>query len=93
MLLTKAMAIDHGPQRIRVNCLCPGDTDTPMLRGEAAQLGAPEDRFLAESAANPLGRVGAPEDVARAALYLASDASSFVSGTSLVIDGGFTAGS
>jgi NAD(P)-dependent dehydrogenase (short-subunit alcohol dehydrogenase family) len=93
VLLTKAMAIDHGPQGIRVNCLCPGDTDTPMLRGEAAQLGAPEDRFLAESAANPLGRVGAPEDVARAALYLASDASGFVSGTSLVIDGGFTAGS
>jgi NAD(P)-dependent dehydrogenase (short-subunit alcohol dehydrogenase family) len=93
VLLTKAMAIDHGPQRIRVNCLCPGDTDTPMLRGEATQLGLPQDRFLAESAVNPLGRVGAPEDVARAALYLASDASSFVSGASLVIDGGFTAGS
>jgi len=93
VLLTKAMAIDHGGQRIRVNCLCPGDIDTPMLRGEADQLGETTDRFLAGAAANPLRRVGTPEDVARAALYLASDASSFVTGTALVVDGGFLAGS
>ncbi len=47
VLLTKAMALDHGPQGIRVNCICPGDTDTAMLRQEAAQLGEPVDRFLA----------------------------------------------
>ncbi len=93
VLLTKAMAIDHGRQRIRVNCLCPGDIDTPMLRGEADQLGETTDRFLACAAANPLRRVGTPEDVARAALYLAADASSFVTGAALVIDGGFLAGS
>ena len=46
VILTKAMAIDHGPQKIRVNCLCPGDTDTGMLRSEAQQLGEPSDRFL-----------------------------------------------
>ena len=93
VLLTKAMAIDHGPQNIRVNCICPGDTDTNMLRNEAQQLGEKEDRFLAESARRPLGRVGRPEEIAQAALYLASDASSFVTGTALVVDGGGLAGS
>jgi NAD(P)-dependent dehydrogenase (short-subunit alcohol dehydrogenase family) len=93
VLLTKAMAIDHGAQKIRVNCICPGDTDTAMLRNEAQQLGEREDRFLAESAHRPLGRVGKPEEIAQAALYLASDASSFVTGTSLVVDGGGLAGS
>jgi NAD(P)-dependent dehydrogenase (short-subunit alcohol dehydrogenase family) len=93
VLLTKAMAIDHGRQKIRVNCICPGDTDTAMLRSEARQLGEAEDRFLAESAGRPLGRVGKPEEIARAALYLASDAASFVTGAALVVDGGGLAGS
>ena len=93
VLLTKAMAIDHGPQKIRVNCICPGDTDTNMLRTEAEQLGEKEDQFLVESARRPLGRVGSPEEIAQAALYLASDASSFVTGTALVVDGGGLAGS
>jgi len=92
VLLTKAMAIDHGP-RIRVNCICPGDTDTGMLRAEAAQLGEATDRFLADAAKRPLGRVGSPEEIAQAVLYLASDASSFVTGTTLVVDGGGLAGS
>lgn len=93
VLLTKAMAVDHGVQNIRVNCICPGDTDTNMLRNEAQQLGEPSDRFLAESARRPLGRVGKPDEIAQAALYLASDASSFVTGTALVVDGGGLAGS
>jgi len=93
VLITKAMAIDHGRQNIRVNCICPGDTDTAMLRSEAQQLGEQEDRFLSESANRPLGRVGKPEEIARAALYLAGDASSFVTGTALVVDGGGLAGS
>ena len=93
VLLTKAMALDHGPQNIRVNCICPGDTDTGMLREEAQQLGEDNRRFLAESAKRPLGRVGSPEEIAQAALYLASDASSFVTGTALVVDGGGLAGS
>jgi len=93
VLLTKAMAIDHGPQNIRVNCICPGDTDTGMLRNEAQQMGEREDVFLSESARRPLGRIGQPEEIAQAALYLASDASSFVTGTALVVDGGGLAGS
>ncbi|HYL16192.1 MAG TPA: glucose 1-dehydrogenase [Terriglobales bacterium] len=93
VLLTKAMAVDHGPQNIRVNCICPGDTDTAMLRSEAQQLGEATERFLAEAARRPLGRVGTPEEIAQAALYLASDASSFVTGTVLVVDGGSLAGS
>jgi NAD(P)-dependent dehydrogenase (short-subunit alcohol dehydrogenase family) len=93
VLLTKAMAVDHGPQNIRVNCICPGDTDTGMLRSEAQQLGEANDQFLAEAAKRPLGRVGTPDEIARAALYLASDASSFVTGSALVVDGGGLAGS
>jgi NAD(P)-dependent dehydrogenase (short-subunit alcohol dehydrogenase family) len=92
VLLTKAMALDHGAQNIRVNCICPGDTDTPMLRNEAQQLGAAPDRFLREAAHRPLRRVGTPEEIARAALYLASDGASFVTGTALVVDGGGLAG-
>jgi NAD(P)-dependent dehydrogenase (short-subunit alcohol dehydrogenase family) len=91
VLLTKAMAIDHGP-RIRVNCVCPGDTDTGMLRAEAEQLGEESQRFLAEATKRPLGRVGKPEEIAQAVMYLASDASSFVTGTALVVDGGGLAG-
>ncbi len=93
VLLTKAMAIDHGRQNIRVNCLCPGDTDTAMLRNEARQLGEAEDKFLSDSSNRPLGRVGKADEIAQAALYLASDASTFVTGTTLVVDGGGLAGS
>ena len=93
VLLTKAMAIDHGSQKIRVNCICPGDTDTGMLRAEAQQLGEATDRFLADAAKRPLGRVGSPDEIAQAVRYLASDASSFVTGTALVVDGGGLAGS
>jgi len=86
--LTRAMAIDHGPQGIRVNCVCPGDTDTPLLRSEAAQLGEDVAAFLASSAERPIRRLGTPEDTALAVLYLASDAASWVTGTTLVVDGG-----
>jgi NAD(P)-dependent dehydrogenase (short-subunit alcohol dehydrogenase family) len=64
-----------------------------MLREEARQLGEESSRFLAEAAKRPLGRVGTPEEIAQATLYLASDASSFVTGTALVVDGGGLAGS
>lgn len=91
--LTRAMAIDHADQNIRVNCVCPGDTDTAMLREEARQLGQDVGQFLARSAQRPLGRMGRPEEIAQAILFLASDASSYVTGTALVVDGGGHAGS
>ncbi len=86
--MTRAMAIDHGPQKIRVNAVCPGDTDTPMLRNEAKQLGQAEDKFMAEAADRPLRRYAQPVEIAQAVLYLASDASSYVTGAALVVDGG-----
>ncbi len=90
--LTRAMALDHGAQNIRVNCICPGDTDTPMLRIEARQLGENEKTFLDDAADRPLQRIGSPQDIAQAALYLCSDAASYVTGSTLVVDGGGLAG-
>lgn len=86
--LTKAMAIDHGKDNIRVNCVCPGDTDTPLLRDEARQLQLEEKSFLVSSADRPLARLGTPQDIANAVLFLASDMSLWVSGSVLVVDGG-----
>jgi NAD(P)-dependent dehydrogenase (short-subunit alcohol dehydrogenase family) len=86
--LTRAMAIDHGKQGIRVNCVCPGDIDTPLLRGEARQLGVNEEEFMKESAERPINRVGTPEDVARAVLFLAGNLSGWITGTNIVVDGG-----
>ncbi len=86
--LTRAMAIDHGRQGIRVNCVCPGDTDTELLHDEAAQLGVDDAEFMKAAADRPLNRVGLPEDIANAVLYFASDMSSWVTGSVLVVDGG-----
>jgi NAD(P)-dependent dehydrogenase (short-subunit alcohol dehydrogenase family) len=86
--LTRAMAIDHGKHNIRVNCICPGDIDTPMLRSECAQLGEDAQSFMREAANRPLARVGMPEDAANAVLFLASPMSSWITGAALVVDGG-----
>lgn len=87
--LTRAMAIDHGPQNIRVNTVNPGDTDTAMLRDEGKQLGCEVNAFLKDSAkGRPLERLGVPEDIANAVLFLASDLSVWITGAALVVDGG-----
>jgi len=86
--MTRAMAIDHGKDGIRVNCVCPGDVDTPLLRGEATQLGEDEELFMKEAADRPLNRVGVPRDIAQAVLYLVSDLSSWMTGAYLLVDGG-----
>ncbi len=91
VLLTKAMAIDHGPQGIRVNCICPGDVDTPMLPADARLRGLEWDDYLAGCRNRPLGRIGTTDEIAKAALFLASDDSSFMTGATLVVDGGGTA--
>ena len=86
--LTRAMAIDHGRHNIRVNCVCPGDIDTPMLASECRQLGEKPEQFMKEAAHRPLARVGTPADVADAVLFLASDMSKWITGSYLVVDGG-----
>ncbi|MEV0646011.1 SDR family oxidoreductase [Phytomonospora sp. NPDC050363] len=89
--MTRAMAIDHGPDGIRVNCVCPGDTATPMLAEEARQLGEPSAAFYADAADRPLRRIGQPRDIAEAIAYLAGDGAAFVSGAVLTVDGAGTA--
>lgn len=86
--LTRAMAIDHGKDNIRVNCVCPGDVDTPMLRSECAQLGEDAKAFMQEAANRPLGRVGTADDVANAVLFLVSPMANWITGAALVVDGG-----
>ncbi len=91
VLLTKAMAIDHGRQGIRVNCICPGDVDTPMLPEDARMRGMKWEDYLAGCTNRPLGRIGNADEIAKAALFLASDDSSFMTGAALVVDGGGSA--
>lgn len=87
--LTRAMAIDHGPQNIRVNSVNPGDTDTALLREEGRQLGEEIKAFLVDSAkGRPLERLGTPNDIAKAVLFLSSDLASWITGAALVVDGG-----
>jgi NAD(P)-dependent dehydrogenase (short-subunit alcohol dehydrogenase family) len=86
--LTRAMAIDHGRHNIRVNCVCPGDVETPMLFSECEQLGQDRESFLRDAANRPLGRIGTPDDVANAVLFLASPMASWITGAALVVDGG-----
>lgn len=89
--MTRAMAIDHGPRNIRVNCVCPGDTATGMLADEARQLGEPVDAFYQDAADRPLGRIGRPRDIAGTVAFLAADMAAFVSGAVIAVDGAGTA--
>jgi NAD(P)-dependent dehydrogenase (short-subunit alcohol dehydrogenase family) len=84
-LLTQTLAIDYGTQNIRVNAVCPGYIDTPLLKD------VPDDKKDALVALHPMGRLGRAEEVASAVLFLASDEASFITGSSLMVDGGYTA--
>ena len=91
VLLTKAMALDYADAGIRVNCVCPGSVDTPMLRSEMEDLGGYEQAAPIFAAKHALNRISSPEEVAHAVLYLVSEAASFVTGISLPVDGGRSA--
>jgi NAD(P)-dependent dehydrogenase (short-subunit alcohol dehydrogenase family) len=89
--LTKCMAIDGAPDRIRANCVCPGFTETPMLTGFLEDQGDPAAARRSAEGMHPLG-LGAPDDLAGAITYLASEEAGWVTGTVLVVDGGLTSG-
>jgi NAD(P)-dependent dehydrogenase (short-subunit alcohol dehydrogenase family) len=92
VLMTKAMALDHAHEGIRINAICPGDVETPMLYAEGAARGLGPDQALREAArASPTGKVTSAADVAALVVFLASDAASQITGAALPIDGGNTA--
>ena len=91
VMLAKALALDYARRGIRVNALCPGIIDTPMLRRFVDAMPDPQAAWSAHAAAQPMGRLGTPEECAAAALWLVSDDASFVTGVALPVDGGFTA--
>lgn len=93
VLMTKAMALDHGTQGIRVNAVCPGDTETPMEYEDARNQGLTWDQYLAMATDGlAMPRMGDPSEIAQAVLFLAGDESSFITGAALPVDGGGVAG-
>ena len=91
VMLAKALALDYATRGIRVNALCPGIIDTPMLRDFAGAMPDPDAAWRQYTTAQPMGRLGTAEECAEAALWLVSDEASFVTGVALPVDGGFTA--
>ncbi|MFF1511196.1 SDR family NAD(P)-dependent oxidoreductase [Streptomyces sp. NPDC058326] len=88
MMLTKSLAVDYARYNIRANCVCPSIIDTPMTDVSNAH---DADVKAEKAKLNPIGRLGTPEDVANAILFLASEKSSFITGSALTVDGGYTA--
>jgi NAD(P)-dependent dehydrogenase (short-subunit alcohol dehydrogenase family) len=89
---TKCVAIDHALEGIRCNCICPGRVETPFVSARIAEYPDPEKAYREMSETQAVGRMGKPEEIAAAVLYLASDEAAFVTGTALEIDGGFAVG-
>lgn len=90
--LTKALAIDHATSGLRVNCICPGRVETPFVKARLREYPDPEAAYRQMAATQAIGRMGTPEEIAAAVLYLASDEAAFVTGSALIIDGGWSAG-
>jgi 2-keto-3-deoxy-L-fuconate dehydrogenase len=87
--LTKSMALDHAAAGVRVNCICPGRVETPFVAARLREYQDPARAYEEMSSSQSLGRMGRPEEIAAAALYLASDEAAFVTGSALMIDGGW----
>jgi 2-keto-3-deoxy-L-fuconate dehydrogenase len=90
--LTKAMAMDHATEGIRINCVCPGRVETPFVSARLREYPDPEAAYREMSSSQAIGRMGRPEEIAAAVLYLASDEAAFITGTALLIDGGWSMG-
>lgn len=90
LALTRTIALEVAPFNIRVNCICPGTIETPLSKRTWERMGIGEEKREERAKLVPLGRVGKPEEVARAVLFLASEDSSYMTGANLVVDGGFT---
>ena len=90
--LTKSLAMDHASEGIRVNCVCPGRVQTPFVSARLREYPDPEAAFREMSSSQAIGRMGRPEEIAAAVLYLASDEAAFVTGTAFLIDGGWSMG-
>lgn len=91
VLLTKAMALDHAGVGVRVNCVCPGSVDTPMLAREMEEMGGGDEVRSQFESKHPLGRISTPEEIAATVLFLASDEASYITGAAVSVDGGITA--
>jgi 2-keto-3-deoxy-L-fuconate dehydrogenase len=89
--LARQLAVEYATRGIRVNCVCPGTVDTPMLRGAMKDLPDPAGFLKMLQDGHPMGRIARPEEIASAVLFLASDEASFVTGAALSVDGGYTA--
>ena len=90
--LTKCMALDHAKTGVRINCICPGRVETPFMLARIQEYPDPQAAYREMSDTQAIGRMGRPEEIARVALFLASDDSSFMTGSAIVADGGWTAG-
>jgi NAD(P)-dependent dehydrogenase (short-subunit alcohol dehydrogenase family) len=90
--LTKSLALDHSHEGVRFNCICPGRVETPFVKSRIAEYPDPEKAYREMASTQLNGRMATPKEIAAAALYLASDESEMVTGSSLVIDGGWSAG-
>ena len=90
--LTKSMALDHARDGVRVNCICPGRVETPFVTARLKEYPDPEAAYRDMSTTQAVGRMGTPQEIAAAVLYLASDETSFITGSALMIDGGWSAG-
>jgi len=89
---TKSLALDHASQGIRANSICPGRVETPFVSARLKEYPDPEKAYREMASTQAIGRMARPEEIAAAALYLASDESAFVTGTEFIIDGGWSAG-
>jgi 2-keto-3-deoxy-L-fuconate dehydrogenase len=90
--LTKSMALDHAIDGVRVNCICPARVETPFVSARLKEYPDPEAAYREMTASQPVGRMGRPEEIAAAVVYLASDEATFITGSALIIDGGWSAG-